>query len=943
MAQRTAFLNSDAKWFNKDFHHTWISNYMLKQPWVMFSNYSTKPEFALGNWQISWGKAIIRCTRTTGTFAGEEILACFESTSTENISTAWNKKVYIEIPEVYVNDSTAITDSLTQWANLNVWRIVSSDSYPTHNNYIPLWEITNGDWQNATDLRPEVLRSGKPNTLSYFGWNGEEERIDIDNASLNKYLMSNWAWVAPSWEEWGGGWGWSWENFKRTFTADEDIIAKSMFWVETLPSIENINSAIQFWTTSVTKLFFTTILNWEDFGSLVLNLKAVNAPSDSLSIRIETLDVNGQPSGTLVNVWAYWTVSPTSVATDMTINLSGTITWLTAHTKVAVVISRSWTASDSNYYELWCLNGKKVISTINEYNGSSWSEWTVAWCVDCDWFATDAVVQATSLNWVAWVWYCETWAIAWNDFTWILQWTVDYSWAITWQKYYLGTTGVLSTDGSIFVWKSIEGDVLQIWSSVWWWWWQKLYDAIVDANWDWDYTTIWEAISEWKKSLFVKSWTYTMSAWTLSTWDFTMVWEDRNWVVINITYATISWTIFTLTSDTTSAANSFLFQNLTFNITYTWQYWYFAVFWWMWAWAWVLSISRCNINVVQADNWCNFYISSSSSSDISIDSSLINVNASWTYSAIWFLWANGRCICKNSNIIVDASPSIWTSWITFWWNASWTYIWCKFSIWKTHDTAGDVAMLWWTTWISCSYESSSNATQRLYWYQQNSSFSQTWTSLTYDSALNTAVTSKKIGIWKPSTSYTVWQYVMSWNSQTLARCKTAHTSWTTFDASKFDNVYGETFINWNFHNCSFSVWWNVIIAWIATYYSWVVQPASMWNICNCQFSCYTSSSNQPNYCNIIVLSHRGFHDNRIINQKPTVAIHLYLWWEGIVFTWNRIMSPLWDVYAWWYGNIICNNIFTYVTGGTAPTITQVSWWDNQIANNIIRWVADWND
>ena len=189
MAQRTAFLNSDAKWFNKDFHHTWISNYMLKQPWVMFSNYSTKPEFALGNWQISWGKAIIRCTRTTGTFAGEEILACFESTSTENISTAWNKKVYIEIPEVYVNDSTAITDSLTQWANLNVWRIVSSDSYPTHSNYIPLWEITNGDWQNATDLRPEVLRRGKPNTLSYFGWNWEEERIDIDNNSLNKVSL----------------------------------------------------------------------------------------------------------------------------------------------------------------------------------------------------------------------------------------------------------------------------------------------------------------------------------------------------------------------------------------------------------------------------------------------------------------------------------------------------------------------------------------------------------------------------------------------------------------------------------------------------------------------------------------------------------------------------------------------------------------------------------
>lgn len=941
MAQRTAFLNSDAKWFNKDFHHTWIENYMIKQPWVMFSDLSTKPEFALGNWQIAGGKAIIRCTRTTGTFAWEEILVSFESTTTENISTSWNKKVFIEIPEVYVNDSTAITDTLTQGVNLWVWRIVSDTDFPSHSNYIPLWEITGGDWQNATDLRPEVLRRGKPNTLSYFGWNWEEERIDIDNASLNKYLMSNGAWVAPSWEEWGWGGGWSWENFKRTFTADTDLLAKSMFWVEALPTINNINTTIQFWTTSVTKLFFTTILNWEDFDSVVLNLKAVNSPSDNLSVRIETLDANWKPSWTLVNVWAYGTVSPTSTATDTTINLSGTVTWMTAHTKVAVVISRSWTASDSNYYELWCLNDTTVIATINQYNGSVWSEGTISWCIDCDWFAGDAVVQATALNWVDWVWYCETWALAGNDFTWILQGTIDYSWAVVWYKYYLSDTGTLTDTGSIFIWKAIENDVLQLWSTVWWG--QNTYDAIVDVNGNGDYESIWDAITDWKKSLFVMNGTYTMSSGTLSTWDFKMVGESRNWVIINVTFPTKSWTIFTLTSDTTSPANSFLFQDLTFNITYTGGYWYFGMFWWMWAWEWTLNIEYCNINVVQANNWCNFYITTWSTTNTSVKSSLINVNASWSYTAIWFLWIAGRGTCKNSVIIVDADQSIWTSWIEFWWNAQWTYIWCKFSIWKTHDTAWDIAMLWWTTWISCSYESSSNATQRLYWYQQNSSFSQTWTSLTYDSNLNTAVTSKKISIWKPSTSYTVWQYVMSWNSQTLARCKTAHTSWTTFDATKFDNVYGETYIVWNFHNCSFNVWWNVIIAWIATYYSSVVQPASMWNICNCQFSCYTSSSGQPNYCNIIILSNRGFNDNRILNQKSSVTIHLYLWWECSTFTWNRIMSPLWDVYAWWYGNVICNNIFTYITGWTAPTITQVSWWDNQIANNIIRWVADWTD
>lgn len=84
----------------------------------MFTDYNTKNEFKLGNGQISGGKAIIRCTRTTGNFAGSQMLALFESTATESISTSGDKKVFIEIPEIYVNDSTAITDTLTQGLNL---------------------------------------------------------------------------------------------------------------------------------------------------------------------------------------------------------------------------------------------------------------------------------------------------------------------------------------------------------------------------------------------------------------------------------------------------------------------------------------------------------------------------------------------------------------------------------------------------------------------------------------------------------------------------------------------------------------------------------------------------------------------------------------------------------------------------------------------------------
>lgn len=941
MAQRTAFLNSDAKWFNKDFHHTWINNYMIKQPWVMFSNYSTKPEFALGNWQISWGKAIIRCTRTTGTFAGEEILACFESTSTENISTAWNKKVYIEIPEVYVNDSTAITDSLTQWANLNVWRIVSSDSYPTHSNYIKLWEISNGDWQNATDLRPEVLRRWKPNTLSYFGGNGEEERIDIDNASLNKYLMSNWAWVAPTWEEWGGwGWGWSGENFKRAFTADENLLAKSMFWIEIEPWVADVDTLFNFWTTTSTKVFLPVIINWESFNTLTLNLAAESSPADALSVRIETLDNNWMPTWTLVDVWAYWTVSPTDTATNITVTLSGTVEWLTAHTKAAVVLDRSGSSSDSNYYKLWCLNWNKVISLLYSYDGVDYSATTVSGCVDCDWFASEAVVQATDLNWVDWVWYCESWALAWNDFVWILQGTVDYSWAVAWAKYYLSSTWILTTTWDIQVGRWLEKWVLQIWNSIWWWGWQTIYEAIVAADGSGDYINITDAILADKKTIYVKNWAYTMSQLTLSTWDFCLIWESKQWVQIDVSFPTRNWAIFTMTSNTTDKSHSFNISNVTFNITYTWAWWYFRLF--EIPAEWFLTINDCNICVVSAVNWCNFYLCDSSW-HIEMNWCHIEVfPTTWEPQWVWFSWMNDYSVCRNSSIIVDASASIGTSWLVFWWNPSWVYIWCEFSVWKTHNTTWDIIEIWASVWIMCKWTTSTKSNIRIYGTSYRCSFPTIWAWARYDSALATAVNNNSITIWKPNTSYSVWQYIQSWQTTTVARCITAHTSWSEYDSTKFEAVYWDVYISWILRDCNITVAWTTIISGLAQYATAYTLPSLYQSETNLSIIVEPQSSSITNN-NIVICWYRWLSNSTI---KEWFG---HEWWFKILMIWecssfdnNRIISHTWSLYSSWYSNMITNNIWTYVSWQTTPTITQQSWGNSVIDNNIFYAVAEWD-
>jgi hypothetical protein len=69
--------------------------------------------------------------------------------------------------------------------------IKSEADYPSHTNYIPLWEITGGDWEQAVDVRPEILARGKPNTISYIDNNGVQRNMMLDASSLNKFLKSN--------------------------------------------------------------------------------------------------------------------------------------------------------------------------------------------------------------------------------------------------------------------------------------------------------------------------------------------------------------------------------------------------------------------------------------------------------------------------------------------------------------------------------------------------------------------------------------------------------------------------------------------------------------------------------------------------------------------------------------------------------------------------------
>lgn len=494
--------------------------------------------------------------------------------------------------------------------------------------------------------------------------------------------------------------------------------------------------------------------------------------------------------------------------------------------------------------------------------------------------------------------------------------------------------------------KTINGNsILGSWNLVisWWGWaWEDNdYDAVVDANGGWDYTSISDAITAGIKRIYVRNWTYSMSSQTLSTWDFKLVWESKEWVQINITYPTRSWTIFTMTSNTTDTSHSFLITNVTFNITYSWEYWYFILF--NIPTNWVLTVNDCNIRVVSATNGCNFYLTDRSWGWMIVNWSYIEVfPTTWTPSWVWFLWGISTMEVNESTIVVDADSSIWTTWLTFDWNCGWTYNWCIFKIWVSHNTVWDIANMWGWHADSCTYSTSGKANIRIYGEQVNCSFPTIWDSATYDTALATAVAWNNITIWKPSTSYSVWDYVQSWHLLTLARCKTAHTSWATFDNSKRDAVYWDIYITWDLNDCTLGIKWIAVMSWVAQYSTAFTLPATMSTMSETTFIVYNNSSLTTN--GLVILWYRWLTNSRI------EANYNYKWWikilmpsECSMFANNRIISYTWSIYSSWKANMITNNIWTYVTWQTAPTATQVAWWGSTIDNNIFYDVADWDN
>lgn len=462
----------------------------------------------------------------------------------------------------------------------------------------------------------------------------------------------------------------------------------------------------------------------------------------------------------------------------------------------------------------------------------------------------------------------------------------------------------------------------------WWWWtWADEYDAIVDASWDWDYTTIWAAIDDNKRSLFVRNWTYNETQWhfiTMSWVDKLIIhWQSRAWVIVNAT----------LTSVQTQWSDPYNYPALIF------------------------------LDMRSTDNW-----------DIDVKNITFNisVNSSEYMSYILKLnWKSQSSIDAHISDCIFNVSNIWNERMFFevlWENSTWTPYWtfdisnCSYVI--TSDTANMYLETWNRERDNCLFKNCSflwkaNNNNKAYFtirnaYDCNIRYDKTnmwgmiflweniensyiylwanvWASIPFDITLNgirnceftcrhsSWYNNKKIWVnsiiqsWAASTSYILWDQVLhDWK---FYQCNEAHTSassWYSDDEDlKWDSV-ATIFISdavW----CSIETW-DTISLW------WTIR----WNRFDMSYD--DGDILVPNRC---IIDWNYFEDDSK-SRNMYINKHWIVNWN--IFGWYAYANTMYIKYVSTEENIITNNIISLLSN-----ISKIWTWTGWVVANNAAW------
>lgn len=157
--ERVSVLNSSNRLLVSDYDLTSYTAWLTWKKWgILFDIWSTA-EFDLNTWTgvIQWGKAVVMATRDVATpIPNQKIQVLFEMLGTKTLTLS--TKVFIELDNVKIQDPTTIEDA--PWSDdfakgLNIWEVKTWTSWPSHPNYLKLWEYNGSIWLDLRE-RPKA-------------------------------------------------------------------------------------------------------------------------------------------------------------------------------------------------------------------------------------------------------------------------------------------------------------------------------------------------------------------------------------------------------------------------------------------------------------------------------------------------------------------------------------------------------------------------------------------------------------------------------------------------------------------------------------------------------------------------------------------------------------------------------------------------------------------
>lgn len=158
--QRVAMINSNNTQKNSDYDFSKITKWLLGnkggiEASSMFTWDNTSKRLSAGT---DIATAYVLCTRATSSpIPNQKFLAQFEFTGyLDFLNGTDGDKIFVEIKERLIKDPSLIEDldSNTSYAQgLGIGEIKIAKSYPSHSNYLPLWEIQGGQ---AVDKRKVI-------------------------------------------------------------------------------------------------------------------------------------------------------------------------------------------------------------------------------------------------------------------------------------------------------------------------------------------------------------------------------------------------------------------------------------------------------------------------------------------------------------------------------------------------------------------------------------------------------------------------------------------------------------------------------------------------------------------------------------------------------------------------------------------------------------------